>query len=77
MQRVLDTSRAELNLAWHANAARDEMQQLADEFRALAHPSGMPTLRWNGSMRISILPRRQSSEARRTFHWIGAACGWD
>jgi len=45
MQRVLGTSRDELILARHANAGRDEMQQLADEFRALAHQSGMPTLR--------------------------------
>lgn len=30
-------------MAHHANAARDEMQQLADEFRALTRASGVPT----------------------------------
>jgi 2-dehydropantoate 2-reductase len=36
LQNVFDTKQAELVLARHANAARDEMQTLADEFGALA-----------------------------------------
>lgn len=43
LQRRLATEAAELNLARHANAARDEMQQLADEFRVLAHKVGVAT----------------------------------
>lgn len=40
LQKSLDTPQAELVLARHANAARDEMRTLAEEFRALAHKSG-------------------------------------
>jgi 2-dehydropantoate 2-reductase len=42
-QRLLDTSVAEVAIAGHANAARDEMQLLADEFRALALSTTVPT----------------------------------
>ncbi len=43
VQRLLATQLAELALARHANAARDEMKQLADEFRALARQTSVPT----------------------------------
>jgi 2-dehydropantoate 2-reductase len=43
LQRLLDTEYAELIIARHANAARDEMKQIADEFRVLAHDSSLPT----------------------------------
>ena len=43
LQRILATEWATTVLAHHANAARDEMQQLAEEFRALARASGVPT----------------------------------
>jgi 2-dehydropantoate 2-reductase len=43
LQRWLATRSAELMLARHANAARDEMQQLADEFRALAERAHLST----------------------------------
>jgi 2-dehydropantoate 2-reductase len=43
VQRLFATQLAELMLARHANAARDEMQQLADEFRALARQTSVPT----------------------------------
>jgi 2-dehydropantoate 2-reductase len=42
-QRLLDTSAAEIAVAGHANAARDEMKCLADEFRALALSTTVPT----------------------------------
>jgi len=42
-QRLLDTSAAEIAVAGHANAARDEMKLLADEFRALALSTTVPT----------------------------------
>jgi 2-dehydropantoate 2-reductase len=41
--RRLNSESAELALAGHANAARDEMRQLADEFRALACTTNVPT----------------------------------
>jgi 2-dehydropantoate 2-reductase len=43
LERSLPSPRAELGLARHANAARDEMHQLANEFRALVHASGVTT----------------------------------
>jgi hypothetical protein len=43
LQRALDTELAEIGLAGHANAARDEMKHLADEFRALALSTTVPT----------------------------------
>ena len=43
MQRLLDTDYAELIIARHANAARDEMRQIAEEFHALAEASPVPT----------------------------------
>ena len=39
LQQILDTRYAELIIARHANAARDEMKQLAEEFRLLARTS--------------------------------------
>lgn len=41
--RVIDSPRAEIAIAGHANAARDEMRVLSEEFQALARASGMPT----------------------------------
>jgi 2-dehydropantoate 2-reductase len=43
LQRSLSTPAAEIALAGHANAARDEMKQLADEFQALAEAANVPT----------------------------------
>jgi 2-dehydropantoate 2-reductase len=43
LRRRLATPAAELALARHANAARDEMLRVAVEFRALAAQSGIPT----------------------------------
>jgi 2-dehydropantoate 2-reductase len=43
LRRVLATESATTLLASHANSARDEMQQLADEFRTLTRASGVPT----------------------------------
>jgi 2-dehydropantoate 2-reductase len=42
LQRLLDTEYADLVIARHANAARDEMKQIADEFRELAHLGSLP-----------------------------------
>lgn len=43
LQRLLDTNYAELVIANHALAARDEMKQIADEFRFLTHLTSLPT----------------------------------
>lgn len=43
LQKVLPTEWATLAAARHANAARDEMQRLADDFRTLSRASGAPT----------------------------------
>ncbi len=43
LQRRLPSRTAELALARHANAARDEMTQLAAEFRELARRAAIPT----------------------------------
>jgi 2-dehydropantoate 2-reductase len=42
LQRMLNTTWAELAITQHANAARDEMKQLADEFRTLAQAASVP-----------------------------------
>ena len=42
-QRVLDTKFAEIVATRHANAARDEMKQLADEFMELRDAGDVPT----------------------------------
>jgi len=43
MRKSLNTQRAELLLARHANHARDEMAKLAEEFHQLVLQSGLPT----------------------------------
>jgi len=43
LRRAMNSERAELVLARHANAARDEMAQLAEEFRALAERTSVAT----------------------------------
>jgi 2-dehydropantoate 2-reductase len=43
LQKRLATEQAELAIARHANAARDEMKQLAGEFQALVRESGLKT----------------------------------
>ncbi|MBA7606030.1 hypothetical protein ES703_13168 [subsurface metagenome] len=43
VRAVLNTERAEIGLAGHANAARDEMKHLADEFRALTNSTKIKT----------------------------------
>jgi len=43
MRLMVNSEEAEITMAAHANAARDEMKQLADEFRALARSTSVPT----------------------------------
>ncbi|MCK4316041.1 MAG: alpha/beta hydrolase, partial [Anaerolineae bacterium] len=43
LQRLLADERMEVAMVRHANAARDEVQHLADEFLALARTTSVPT----------------------------------
>jgi hypothetical protein len=43
MRRMLTSKTAETVLVGHANAARDEMKHVADELRALARKTSIPT----------------------------------
>jgi 2-dehydropantoate 2-reductase len=43
MRLMINTKRAEIVMAGHANAAKDEMTQLAGEFRKLAQKTSVPT----------------------------------
>lgn len=43
MRKLLNTRAAEIKIAGHANAARDEFKLLADEFRTLAQTTSVPT----------------------------------
>jgi 2-dehydropantoate 2-reductase len=43
MRRLLNTKTAEIEIAGHANAARDEFEHLANEFRTLARTTSVPT----------------------------------
>jgi 2-dehydropantoate 2-reductase len=43
VQRLFNTRSAEIAIAGHASAARDEMKQIADEFRTLTHSITIPT----------------------------------
>ncbi len=61
LSRLARTELAELAVARHANAARDEMAALAAECRALLQRAGLPTPAWDQIMRyidpaIPILP---------------------
>ena len=46
-RKLLNTEFAEIALAGHANAAQDEMKQLADEFRALIKQTSTATPAFN------------------------------
>ena len=43
LKRMMKMPYAEVSMAGHANAARDEMSALAQEFKELIHQSGLPT----------------------------------
>lgn len=47
LQRLFDSKYAEIGMAGHANAARDEMQELATEFQKLIRATDVPTPAWD------------------------------
>lgn len=71
----LATHKAELLLASHANAARDEMGLLADEFRQLCLQAGIPTPAID-ELRTYIDPANQvvvEGSGTIRLHWRGTA----
>ena len=71
MRRLLNTRTAEIEIAGHANAARDEMKHIADEFRALARttPVATPAIdRLYTTIDPAIPPVREGS-ARTPSGW--------
>jgi 2-dehydropantoate 2-reductase len=77
LQRVLDTALAEIALAGHASAARDEMKHLADEFRALALSTTIPTPaadRLYKHVDLGVPPVAQGS-AQIAVDWRGVWAG--
>jgi 2-dehydropantoate 2-reductase len=78
--RLLDTRQAEIAVAAHANAARDEMKCLAGELQALALSSGLPTPAsdcLNRFLDMTIPPIAPGSKGlavswREVWIWIGA-----
>jgi 2-dehydropantoate 2-reductase len=73
LQRALPNKVAELAIAGHANAARDEMTCLANEFQALALSAGIPTPAIDSLYRyldLTVPPIRQGSAAM-AMEWRG------
>jgi len=77
--RLLDTQAAELALAGHANAARDEMQHLARELRWLMQAWGQPTPHLNRLYPFldPQTPPLAEDSRRIALHWrrVGLALG--
>jgi 2-dehydropantoate 2-reductase len=77
LQRMLGTELAEIAIAGHANAARDEMTCLADEFKALALSTTVPTPAINRLYKyvdLTVPPVVQGS-ARIRMDWRGVWIG--
>ncbi len=83
LRRGLAQEEAELMLARHANAARDEMGQLADEFQALARQAGVATPMINQlalHLDPTMLPIPAGSallpvDWRGVWGWVGGLVG--
>ncbi len=73
MRRLLNTKTAEIEIAGHANAARDEFKQLADDFKALARTTSVPTPamdRLRTYIDPAVLPLPEGS-AQISLKWAG------
>ena len=73
MQKGFATQRAELVMARHANAARDEMGLLAAEFKQLAVQSGVPTPSMDllASYIDPVTPSLSEGSASLSQNWRG------
>ncbi len=79
LRRRLPTRQVELAVARHANTARDEMQQLADEFKRLAGAASLPTPAMD-RLRLYIdpaVPPIEEGSARIPLSWAGLATGFE
>jgi 2-dehydropantoate 2-reductase len=77
LQRLLETEFAEIGIAGHANAARDEMKHLADEFKALALSTTIPTPAMDRLYKYLDLtvPPIVPGSAQITMDWRGVWIG--
>lgn len=77
LQQLFNTKTAELVITRHANAARDEMKELADELKALATTTSIPTPVMDRLFRYldpAVPPVAQGSSQIR-MHWRGMGIG--
>jgi 2-dehydropantoate 2-reductase len=77
LRRCLPTRQVELAVARHANAARDEMQQLADEFRLLTEAAAIPTPAIDRLRQYvdPAVPPIEEGSARIPLSWAGLVTG--
>jgi len=77
LQRVLDTEYAELGMSGHANVARDEFEELADDFRSLARSSTVPTPAMDQLYQYidPTVPIVSDGKAEMTMDWRGVWIG--
>jgi 2-dehydropantoate 2-reductase len=79
LRRRLPTRQVELAVARHANAARDEMRQLADEFRLLAEAAAIPTPAIDRLRQYvdPVVPPIEEGSARIPLSWAGLVTGFE
>jgi hypothetical protein len=79
LSRRMPTRQVELSVARHANAARDEMQQLADEWKLLAEAASIPTPAMD-RLRTYVdpaVPPVDEGSARIPLSWAGLVTGFE
>ncbi len=77
VQRLFNTRSAEIAVAGHASAARDEMKQIADEFRTLTRSTAIPTpiLDRLYTYLDPSVPAVAEGSAQIPLHWRGVWIG--
>ncbi|HLI09344.1 MAG TPA: 2-dehydropantoate 2-reductase N-terminal domain-containing protein [Ktedonobacteraceae bacterium] len=77
LQRLFNTKTAELVIARHANAARDETQVLAEELKALAASAGIatPTMERLSRYLDETVPPAPDGSAEIALDWRGTGAG--
>jgi len=75
LQRLFDTKTAELVVAQHANAARDEIQELVDELQALAAATHVPTPTMDHLFKAvnATIPNLVKGSNKIRLNWRGTA----
>lgn len=79
VQRLFDTKTAELVVAQHANAARDEIQELIDELQALAATTHIPTPTMDHLFKAvdATIPNLAKGSSKIRLSWRGTARGFE